>query len=146
MPGSSTVTTQPKLQLNNDCLIHDSYRNPSFLLTAVPQTDDSLHQVISNNIFPLSTAPQPLQTYAPNHTYNYPEYNTLERVKAQLSALQYSSTSRIQAMPSRETNLSSAVTRHDEEDPVDMYIDWVKYDKVDIDELDPVEALLALGF
>lgn len=27
-----------------------------------------------------------------------------------------------------------------------MYIDWGKYEEVDIDELDPVEALLALGF
>ncbi|KAG5378361.1 hypothetical protein IGI04_026203 [Brassica rapa subsp. trilocularis] len=146
MPGSSTVTTQPELQLNDDCLIHDLYRNPSFLPTSVPQTVDSLHQVISNITSPLSTAPQPIQTYAPNHTYNYPEYNTLERVKAQLSALQYSSTSRIQATPFCETNLSSSVTRDDEEDPVDMYIDWGKYEEVDIDELDPVEALLALGF
>ncbi|KAL0898958.1 hypothetical protein Bca101_082919 [Brassica carinata] len=146
MPGSSTVTTQPKLQLNDDCLIHNSYRNPSFLPTTVPQTVDSLHQVISNITFPLSTAPQPIQTYAPNYTYNYPEYNTLERVKAQLSALQYSSTSRIQATPSREANLPSSVRRDDEEDPVDMYIDWGKYEEVDIDELDPVEALLALGF
>lgn len=92
------------------------------------------------------TTPQPIQTHAPNRTYNYPEYNTLERVKAQLSALQYSSTSRIQAAPSRETNLLSSATRDDEEDPVDMYIDWGKYDEVDIDELDPVEALMALGF
>ncbi|KAL0759280.1 hypothetical protein Bca101_075430 [Brassica carinata] len=146
MPGSSTVTTQPELQLNDDFLIHDLYRNPSFLPTSVPQTVDSLHQVISNITSPLSTAPQPIQTYAPNHTYNYPEYNTLERVKAQLSALQYSSTSRIQVTPFCETNLSSSVTRDDEEDPVDMYIDWGKYEEVDIDELDPVEALLALGF
>lgn len=47
MPGSSTVTTQPELQLNDDCLIHDLYRNPSFLPTSVPQTVDSLHQVIT---------------------------------------------------------------------------------------------------
>ncbi|KAJ4880912.1 hypothetical protein Rs2_37967 [Raphanus sativus] len=146
MPGSSIVTNQAKLQLNDDCVIHDSYPNPSFLPTAVPQTVDSLHQVISNITFPLLTTSQPIQTHAPNRTYNYPEYNTLERVKAQLSALQYSSTSRIQAAPSRETNLLSSATRDDEEDPVDMYIDWGKYDEVDIDELDPVEALMALGF
>lgn len=47
MPGSSTVTTQPKLQLKDDCLIHNSYRNPGFIPTAVPQTVDSLHQVIT---------------------------------------------------------------------------------------------------
>ncbi|CAH8385057.1 unnamed protein product [Eruca vesicaria subsp. sativa] len=121
IPGSSTITTKPELHHNDDCLIHDSYRKPNFL----PQIVELLHQGTSNITFPFSTtAPEPLQTYVPSHTYNYPEYNTLERIKTQLSALQNLSTRSIQATTSREINVSSSVTRDDEEDPVDMYIDW----------------------
>jgi len=74
---------------------------------------------------------------------SYPSYNTVEVVKAQLNALQDSSTSQTQETFSRETNLSSIVTR-DEADPVDKYIDWNKVGETDI-EHDSVEVLEALG-
>ncbi|ESQ37043.1 hypothetical protein EUTSA_v10002873mg [Eutrema salsugineum] len=144
MPGSSI--TQQELHLNHDWLIQDSYPNAAFLHTVVQPNIDSLHQgSSSNSTIPLSITPQPIQTYNPYCTYNYPPYNTLEAVKAQLSALQNSSTSRARETPSREINVSSSVSR-DEEDPVDMYIDWDKVEEVDIDQLDPVAVLEALGF
>lgn len=60
-------------------------------------------------------------------------------VKAQLNALQDSSTNQTQETLSRGTTLSSSVTR-DEVDPVDTYIDWDKVNERDI-ELDPVEII-----
>ncbi|CAA7023687.1 unnamed protein product [Microthlaspi erraticum] len=132
-PGSSTTTTQQQLQLNNDCLIHDSFHNPTFIPNmVVPSTTDSLHQGISNITVPF-----------PDYKCNsYPPYNSLEVVQAQLDALQNSSTSR--ETTSHETNLSPSVTG-DDVDPVDRYIDWGKVEEMDF-ELDPVEVLEALGF
>ncbi|CAE5975139.1 unnamed protein product [Arabidopsis arenosa] len=133
MSGLSTIPTQQQLQLNGSCVIHDSYRNATFLSATVPPTIDPLHQ----DILPASVS---------HHTYisSYPSYNTLEVVRAQLNALQNSSTNQTQETSSRETNLSSSVTR-DEVDPVDRYIDWGKVEESGIG-LDPVEVLKALGF
>lgn len=75
---------------------------------------------------------------------SYPPYNTLEVVKAQLNALQNSSTNQTQETLTCETNVLSSVTR-DEVDPVDKYIDWAKVEERDF-ELDPVEVLQALRF
>jgi len=98
-----------------------------------------------NNTILLPTTPQAIPESVSHNTYmsSYPSHNTLEVVKAQLNALQDSSTSQTQETFSRETNLSSLVTR-DEVDPVDKYIDWDKVEENDI-ELDPVEVLEALG-
>lgn len=46
MSSSSTITTQQQLQLNDNCVIHDSYQNATFLDTVLPPTIDSPHQVI----------------------------------------------------------------------------------------------------
>ncbi|KAG7578861.1 hypothetical protein ISN45_Aa03g030230 [Arabidopsis thaliana x Arabidopsis arenosa] len=133
MSGLSTIPTQQQLQLNGSCVIHDSYRNATFLSATVPPTIDPLHQ---------DTLPPSVS----HHTYisSYPSYNTLEVVRAQLNALQNSNTNQTQETSSRETNLSSSVTR-DEVDPVDKYIDWAKVEESSIG-LDPVEVLKALGF
>ncbi|XP_020886266.1 transcription repressor KAN1 [Arabidopsis lyrata subsp. lyrata] len=133
MPGLSTIPTQQQLQLNESCVIHDSYRNATFSSAPVPPTIDPLDQ----DTLPASVS---------HHTYisSYPSYNTLEVVRAQLNALQNSSTNQTQETSSRETNLSSSVTR-DEVDPVDKYIDWAKVEESGIG-LDPVEVFKALGF
>lgn len=46
MHGLSTITTQQQLQLNNSCVIHDSYHNATFSSATVPPTINSLHQVM----------------------------------------------------------------------------------------------------
>lgn len=46
MPGLSTITPQQQLQFNDDCLIHDSYGNATFVSATVPSTTDSLYQVM----------------------------------------------------------------------------------------------------
>ncbi|KAG7640616.1 hypothetical protein ISN44_As02g004750 [Arabidopsis suecica] len=136
--------SQQQLQLNNDCVNHDSYYNATVLSAMVPPTIDSLHQDTLNNTILLPTTPQAIPESLSHNTYmsSYPSHNTLEVVKAQLNALQDSSTSQTQETFSRETNLSSLVTR-DEVHPVDKYIDWDKVEENDI-ELDPVEVLDAL--
>ncbi|CAL9222613.1 unnamed protein product [Arabidopsis halleri] len=135
MHGLSTITTQQ--QQNDSCIIHDSYRNATFSSAMVPPTINSLHQDTLNNTILFTTTPQSIQASVPHN--QYPPYNTLEVVKAQLSALQDSSTNQTQETLSRGTTLSSSVTR-DEVDPVDTYIDWDKVNERDI-ELDPVEIL-----
>ncbi|XP_020887756.1 uncharacterized protein LOC9319798 [Arabidopsis lyrata subsp. lyrata] len=137
MHGLSTITTQQQLQVNNSCVIHDSYHNATFSSATVPPTINSLHQDTLNNTIVLSTTPQSIQASVPHN--QYPPYNTLEVVKAQLNALQDSSTNQTQETLSRGTTLSSSVTR-DEVDPVDTYIDWDKVNERDI-ELDLVEIL-----
>ncbi|CAH8262038.1 unnamed protein product [Arabidopsis lyrata] len=101
-------------------------------ITTQQQLQDTL-----NNTIVLSTTPQSIQASVPHN--QYPPYNTLEVVKAQLNALQDSSTNQTQETLSRGTTLSSSVTR-DEVDPVDTYIDWDKVNERDI-ELDLVEIL-----
>ncbi|OAP07108.1 hypothetical protein AXX17_AT2G05100 [Arabidopsis thaliana] len=137
--------SQQQLQLNNDCVNHDSYYNATVLSAMVPPTIDSLHQDTLNNTILFPTTLQAIPTSVSHNTYmsSYPSYNTVEVVKAQLNALQDSSTSQTQETFSRETNLSSIVTR-DEADPVDKYIDWNKVGETDI-EHDSVEVLEALG-
>lgn len=159
VPGSSTTTTQQPLQLSNDCLIHDSYHNATFIPNMVLPTSDSLHQVMilsqhiiyifwfkkifsdyfffqgtSNITVPFSKSPQ---SYIPDYMCNsYPPYNTLEVVEAQVDALQNSSTS--QETTFHETNLSPSVTG-DNVDMVDKYIDWRKVEEMDF-ELDQLKS------
>ncbi|KAL1205186.1 Protein PHR1-LIKE 3 [Cardamine amara subsp. amara] len=146
MAGSSTFTTHQQIHLNGDGVIYNSCCNTTFLPSVVPGVIDSdlYHQGTSNNAISFSATPQSLQGNVPYHMYSsYPPYNTLEVVKAQLDALQSSSTSQTQEIPSHETNLSSFATV-DEVDPVDKYIDWGKVEETNT-ELDPVEILEALG-
>ncbi|XP_010412859.2 PREDICTED: uncharacterized protein LOC104699219 [Camelina sativa] len=140
------MDAQQQLHLNDGCVIHDSYDNATFISPTVPSTVDSHHQDTFNNAFLFSTTPPSIPAHVPHPTYSsYPPYNTLEVVEAQLNALQESRENQTQETLPRETNLSSSVTR-DEVDPVDKYIDWAKVEERDIDELDPVEVLEALGF